>query len=76
MALTVKDDIDLPLVRLIDSRDDNPLELTMGATGTGRIALYLEDRDAGTSTEPLVLDAAELRAALALLDLPHVYVEP
>lgn len=69
MALTIKRD--MRIVRLLDSVNDNPLELTMGAAEEGRIALHIEDRDAGTMTDSLVLDVAELRAALALLDVPR-----
>lgn len=69
MALTIKKD--MQLVRLIDSENDNPLELTLAAAGVGKVSLHVEDRDAGTMTQSLVLDAAELRAALALLDTPR-----
>jgi hypothetical protein len=62
---------------LTDSERDNPLELTISTSGTpGRVTLHLEDRDAGTSTNPLVLNMEELRAALALVTLPQMhYVE-
>lgn len=68
MALTIKKG--LPLVRLIDSVQDNPLELTIGRVAEGRVSLHLEDRDTGTMTDSLVLDLAELQAGLALLSLP------
>lgn len=74
MALTIKRD--MRLVRLIDSIDDNPLELTIGRVATGRVSLHLEDRDAGTMTGPLTLNVDELRAGLALLDMsPAYYIE-
>jgi len=78
MALTVKNNRPegYRLVRLIDSINDNPLELTMGATNDGRISLHLEDRDAGTMSDSLILETTELQAALAVLNVERgVFIE-
>ena len=74
MAITIKRD--MRLVRLVDSVNDNPLELTIGRATKDRVTLHLEDRDAGTMTDTLVLNADELQTALALLsqDREH-YIE-
>lgn len=71
MALTIKNE--MKLVCLIDSINDNPLELTIGAADEGRVTLHLEDRDTGTMTDTLTIDTDELRAGLAILTTNRPY---
>ena len=74
MALTIHSEV--RLVRLIDSVNDNPLELTLGLASDGRISVQLEDRDSGQATRQLHLDIDELVAGLALLEMKRPpYIE-
>lgn len=55
--------------------EDNPNELNIVPQPDGRVSLGIEDRDSGNNELWITVSREELRAALALGDVPLLSVE-
>lgn len=60
------------VARLYDGVRDNPNELNISRNTDGRVVVGIEDRDSGNTELWIVVDEAELLAALAVTKIAHV----
>lgn len=64
------------LARLYDPKQDGPGELTVVRVDDDTVACVIENRDAGTQSNSVHVDAAQLVAAVHLLTASRFTVEP
>lgn len=74
MSLHIQSDGKTTVCRILDSENDNPIELNVGYAEAGFVSIGLENKDNGSDEMWIKVDVRDLRAALAVIDVPRFSV--